>query len=319
MKRRKSHIDVSIVIPVYNEIDNVAPLTASIEEVLSESLLNYEILFIDDGSTDGTVQRLKAVQRERKNVTLVLFRNNFGQSAALAAGFERALGEVIVTMDGDLQNDPKDIPRMLAKLKEGYDVVSGWRKKRKDTFIMRRIPSKIANRLICKVTKTELHDTGCAIKAYRRELLQRINLYGELHRFIPALSKMEGARIAEMVVNHHPRQFGKSKYNLTRTVRVILDLTTLNLLMKYIRNPLRFFGKVGVLLGCISFVVLLAALREFGAENLNVLITLSFLFLAAGFQFIFFGLLAKLIVESGVRKRDYFFDQEVWQDERTGG
>ena len=313
IKNKHADLELSIVIPVYNEVDNVRPLAEAIGEALASSLLHYEVLFIDDGSTDGTAHLLKKLQKDFHEVKVILFRNNFGQSAALAAGFESARGKVIVTMDGDLQNDPNDIPRMLAKLKEGYDVVSGWRKKRQDKFVVRRIPSIIANRIICSVTKTKLHDTGCAIKAYRREMIKRLHLYGELHRFLPALSKMEGARITEMVVAHHPRKFGRSKYNLSRTFRVLLDLLTLNLFMKYLKNPLRFFGGVGILLGMVSFIIIIIALSEHfiiaqNVENLNVLITLAFLFFAAGFQFVFFGLLGKLIVESGVRRGDYFFD-----------
>ena len=308
-----SNLDVSVVVPVYNEVDNVTPLSRTIKNVFSEMDASFEIIFVDDGSSDGTVEALKKVKAEIPEMQVVIFRNNFGQSAALAAGFERARGNVIITMDGDLQNDPRDIPNILQKLEEGYDMVSGWRKIRHDTFLIRRIPSMIANRLICKVTGTKLHDTGCALKAYRREIIKRINLYGELHRFIPALSKMEGAEIAELVVRHHPRRFGKSKYNLTRTFRVMLDLMTLNMFMKYLQNPVRYFGALGLVLGvfgviCMGFALLGFHFTVENFDKINVLITMAFLLSAAGVQLIFLGLLAKLIVETGVRRHDYFFD-----------
>ena len=311
-----NRLEVSVVVPVYNEADNVAPLSRTIKNVFSEMNVSFEIIFVDDGSSDGTVAALKAIKTEIPEMQVVVFRNNFGQSAALAAGFDRARGDVIITMDGDLQNDPRDIPNILKKLDEGYDMVSGWRKKRHDTFLIRRIPSMIANRLICKVTGVKLHDTGCALKAYRRQIIDRINLYGELHRFIPALSKMEGAEIAELVVRHHPRRFGKSKYNLTRTFRVMLDLMTLNMFMKYLQNPVRYFGTLGLLLGVFGVVCMGFALLgfHFTVENfdkINVLITMAFLLSAAGVQLIFLGLLAKLIVETGVRQHDYFFDTPI--------
>ncbi|RLG29512.1 glycosyltransferase [Methanosarcinales archaeon] len=223
--------EVSIVIPIYNEEENVALLHQSITEVMRHTNKSYEIIMVDDGSTDSTLSVLRGIQKNDSHLRIIKFRGNFGQSAAMAAGFEAARGETVVAMDGDLQNDPQDIPKLLDKLAEGYDVVSGWRKNRKDKLIVRKVPSKIANRLICSVTGVKLHDTGCSLKAFKREIIKRISLYGELHRFIPALAKLEGAKITEMVVNHHPRKYGKSKYNITRTFRVIMDLTTLYLFL----------------------------------------------------------------------------------------
>ncbi|MBC7186574.1 MAG: glycosyltransferase family 2 protein [Calditrichaeota bacterium] len=306
---------VSVVVPLFNEVDNVRPLVAALVDTLRNERLTYEIILVDDGSTDGTAEALREVQAQHEHVVVIRLRTNFGQSPALAAGFARARGEVVVTMDGDLQNDPRDIPRLLATLDQGYDVVSGWRKRRQDGFFIRRIPSMLANRLVCRVTGVALHDTGCALKAYRGEIIRRLHLYGEMHRFIPALSKMEGARIAELVVRHHPRRYGKSKYNLSRTFRVILDLLTLNLLMRHVRNPLRFFGTIGVLFGLAAVgtlvaAIVLASLVTDDPGVLNVLITLLFLLLVSAFQFLFFGLVAKLIVETGTRREDYFFDLE---------
>ncbi|MDZ7296154.1 MAG: glycosyltransferase family 2 protein [candidate division KSB1 bacterium] len=310
-----------MVVPLYNEVDNVRPLVEAIVATLRRERLGYEIILVDDGSTDGTSDVLRAVQAQYDHIVVIRLRTNFGQSPALAAGFARARGEVVVTMDGDLQNDPRDIPRLLETLEQGYDVVSGWRKKRQDGFLIRRIPSMLANRLVCRVTGVFLHDTGCALKAYRGEIVRRIHLYGEMHRFIPALSKMEGAHITELVVRHHPRRFGRSKYNLSRTFRVILDLLTLHLLMRHVRNPLRFFGTIGVSFALAAAAAGVATLILLGMKadvySLNVLLTLVFLLLVSAFQFFFLGLVAKLIVETGRRREDYFF--EVDSAARLGG
>ncbi len=307
---------VSVVVPLFNEVDNVRPLVAALVETLQNARLSYEIILVDDGSTDGTAEVLREVQAQYEHIVVIRLRTNFGQAPALAAGFAHTRGEVVVTMDGDLQNDPRDIPLLLATLAQGYDVVSGWRKRRQDGFLIRRIPSMLANRLVCRVTGVALHDTGCALKAYRGQLLRRIHLYGEMHRFIPALSKMEGARITELVVRHHPRRYGKSKYNLSRTFRVLLDLLTLHLLMRHVRNPLRFFGSIGLLFGGGAVLTLAATgifvgLFSADVSALNVLITLIFLLLVSCFQFLFLGLVAKLIVETGVRRNDYFLDGQA--------
>lgn len=311
MTVQANKIDVSVVIPVYNEEESVTLLESKTRNALKDLSKTYEIIFVDDGSSDKTFEILESLHQEHPETKIVKFRGNFGQSAAMAAGFETAKGDVVVAMDGDLQNDPGDIPRMLNKLEEGYDVVAGWRKNRKDKLLLRKIPSKIANRIICSVTKVKLHDTGCSLKVFRREIIKKIKLYGELHRFIPALAKIEGARITEMVVNHHERKFGVSKYNITRTFRVIMDLTTLNLFIKHLKKPIHFFGMLGILgilIGNFSLLALIfqAVVRHADASYLNVLSTIAFIFLVGGIGFLALGLFANLIVETGNRKHAYF-------------
>ena len=306
MRDIEDNISISVVVPVFDERESVIPLYRSIKDVLDGLKRPYEMIFVDDGSMDGTRDILKELSEKDKTLRVVLCRRNFGQSAALAAGFKRVRGNLIVTMDGDLQNDPKDIPRLLEKMDEGYDVVTGWRKDRKDKLLLRRIPSIMANRLICSVTGVYLHDTGCALKAFRREVIDHIRLYGELHRFIPALAKVEGARITEVEVNHHPRRFGESKYNLSRTFRVLMDLTSLNIFLKYLRNPLRFFGKIGIGFLFLGFLVACwiayrMGIHRFPLIDLNILVTLVFLLWVAGFQILFLGLVASLIVKTGTR------------------
>lgn len=291
-----------------NEADNVPLLHQAISEVMRAWGRTYEIVIVDDGSTDLTFPLLKEIAGRDPHLRVVKFRRNFGQSAAMAAGFEHARGEVVVTMDGDLQNDPHDIPMVVAELQKGFEVVSGWRKNRKDKLIIRKVPSKIANRLIRKTTQVSLHDTGCSLKAYRREVVDKISLYGELHRFIPALARVEGARIGEVVVNHHERKFGKSKYNLTRTFKVIMDLTTLNLLLKYLTVPMHFFGALTLLFNGLGLATLLyggaqMAQNRLATEELNVLMSLGFLLIAAGINFLLFGLIANMVVKTG-KKRD---------------
>jgi glycosyltransferase involved in cell wall biosynthesis len=291
-----------------NEEDNVPLLHQAISEVMQAWGRTYEIVIVDDGSTDRTFPLLEEIAGRDPHLRVVKFRRNFGQSAAMAAGFEHARGEVVVTMDGDLQNDPHDIPMVVAELQKGFEVVSGWRKNRKDKLIIRKVPSKIANRLIRKTTQVSLHDTGCSLKAYRREVVDKISLYGELHRFIPALARVEGARIGEVVVDHHERKFGKSKYNLTRTFRVIMDLTTLNLLLKYLTKPLHFFGALTLLFNGLGLATFLyggarVAQNRLGTEELNVLMSLGFLLIAAGINFLLFGLIANMVVKTG-QKRD---------------
>jgi len=217
-------VKVSVVIPAYNEEENLPVLYERLRTVLEKLEGDYEIIFVDDGSTDGSFDVLRDLARRDERVKVIRFRRNYGQTAAMYAGFEHATGEVIVTMDADLQNDPEDIPRLLKKLEEGYDIVSGWRKDRKDPFLSRRLPSKIANWIISKVTGVELHDYGCTLKAYRSEIAKRYRLYGDMHRFLPALARRFGAKITEIPVRHHPRLYGRSKYGIGRTVRVILDI-----------------------------------------------------------------------------------------------
>jgi glycosyltransferase involved in cell wall biosynthesis len=308
MNNTTSKIFCSVVIPVMNEEDNVSLLHEKITEVMQAWGRPYEIVIVDDGSTDRTFSILESLAARDSHLRVVKFRRNFGQSDAMAAGFEFARGEVVVTMDGDLQNDPKDIPAVVAELQRGYDIVSGWRKNRKDKLIIRKVPSRIANRLIRRTTQVNLHDTGCSLKAYRQEVVQKIRLYGEMHRFIPALARIEGARIGELVVNHHERRFGKSKYNLSRSFKVLMDLATLNLLLKYLTRPLHFFGTLTLLFNSLGIATLLYAAfqtmrNRLLTEELNVLMSLGFLLIAAGINFLLYGLIANMVVKTG-QKRD---------------
>lgn len=306
MKNKKT-LAYSVTVPLMNEEENVELLYNGIVEVMDLMDEAYEIVFIDDGSTDKTFEIMQRLQRRDENMKVIKFRRNFGQSAAMGAGFEYASGNIVIAMDGDLQNDPKDIPKLVSKLKEGYDIVSGWRQNRQDKVIIRKIPSKIANGLIRHFTQVPIQDTGCSLKAYTKEIVKKIRLYGELHRFIPALARIEGARIGEVPVNHHARQFGSSKYNITRTLKVIMDLTTLNLFLKYLRNPMHFFGTIGIVFNLFGVITLLymffsiLVLRN-TLEEVNVLLSTAFIFIAGGFQSLFFGLLANLVVKTGDRK-----------------
>jgi len=308
MERKKENRkkSLSVVIPLYNENANVIPLFEALKKVLLSMQRESEIIFVDDGSKDGSRDILKKIAQKENIVKVVLLRKNFGQSAALDAGFRISSGEIVITMDGDLQNDPEDIPMIVEKIEEGYDVVSGWRKDRKDKLLFRRIPSIIANKLICSITNIKLHDTGCALKGYKKEVIDGIRLYGELHRFLPALTKVEGATITEVVVRHHPRKFGRSKYNLTRTFRVLMDMVSLHFFIKHLRSPLGFFGKIGILITLVGLIggvwcVFQIIGKNMSIINLNVPLTVVFLFLVAGFQFIFLGLIASLIVKTGER------------------
>ena len=300
-------VELSIVVPIYNEEENVAALFESIREALDPASLEYELIFVDDGSSDASFRLLKGIAAEDQRVKLLRFRRNFGQTAAMAAGFDAAAGSVIIPMDGDLQNDPADIPRLLAKLNEGYDVVSGWRKDRKDTFVTRKIPSMLANALISSMTGVHLHDYGCTLKAYRREVLDGINLYGEMHRFVPALASQFGAKVAELPVNHRPRLYGTSKYGISRTLRVVLDLMTVKFLLTYSTKPIQLFGKWGVytlLAGFLSGgMTLYMKIFENMSMNRNPLLILTAFLLFMGVQFIVMGLLGEL------NARTYFESQ----------
>ena len=306
-KKSDRHPYLSVVVPFYNEVESIEPLWQRLRKALETYGKSYEVIFVDDGSTDGTREKMRELARTHPQLRVILFRANFGQSAAMAAGFEATRGDVVVAMDGDLQNDPDDIPMIVEKLEQGYDVVSGWRKNRKDKLVARKIPSKIANRIICSVTDVKLHDTGCSLKAFRGPMLRSISLYGEMHRFIPALLRMEGAEITELPVRHHARKFGTSKYNISRTFRVIMDLTTIRLLMKHLANPLSFFFNFTILAflgGTASFAAGLyrIVIGRVDPSELNVLITLTVLLWATAFQFLCLGLVGKLVVDHGSRK-----------------
>ena len=290
--------DISVVVPVYNEVESLPHLIEAIATVLSEAGLSYEIICVDDGSTDGSAKWLKENAANRTDLRGVILRRNYGQTAAMSAGFHHARGRAIATIDGDLQNDPIDIPLLFAKLEEGYDLVSGWRKNRQDAKLTRLLPSKIANWLIGRVTGVKLHDYGCSLKAYRSELVADLNLYGELHRFLPALAFIEGARIAEMPVRHHARRYGKSKYGLGRTFRVLMDLFVIVFIKKFLTRPMHVFGLLGLLsmtvgtaLGLYLTVLKLGLGQSIGQRPLLILAVLLFL---TGVQSLSFGLLAEL-------------------------
>jgi glycosyltransferase involved in cell wall biosynthesis len=291
-------MDLSIVVPIYFEEDNIRPLYTAITAALDPVGLSYEIICVDDGSGDNSFPILKELAAADQRLRVIRFRRNFGQTAAMAAGFEAARGDVIVPMDGDLQNDPADIPLLLEKIREGYDVVSGWRKHRQDTFINRKLPSIIANGLISRFTDVHLHDYGCTLKAYRREVLEGIGLYGEMHRFVPALASRIGAKVAELPVRHHPRLHGTSKYGISRTVRVVLDLLTVKFLLSYATKPIQLFGKWGIysmLLACVTGgATVYMKLFANTSMNRNPLLILTAFLLFMGVQFITLGLLGEL-------------------------
>ncbi len=291
-------VRLSIVIPIFNEEENVPLIYEELKGVLEGMAVEHEILFIDDGSNDNSLNIIKALQDKDPSVIGVSFRRNFGQTAAMSAGFDYATGDVIVTMDGDLQNDPHDIPHMIQKIGEGYDVVTGWRHDRKDAFINRKLPSIIANKIISWTTKVSLHDYGCTLKAFRREVIKNIKLYGEMHRFIPAIASGMGISFTEIKVNHRPRRFGTSKYGISRTIRVILDLITVKFLLSYATRPIQVFGLLGFASGSVGFLIALVMTiqRQFFGVALadRPLLFLAILLMFVGIQFISLGLIAEL-------------------------
>ena len=293
--------ELSVVVPLLNEQDNIGPLYEQISRTLAGHV-GYEIIFVDDGSRDNSFTVLAGIQKSDARVRVIRFRKNFGQTAALSAGFAHARGKIVVAIDADLQNDPADIPKMVAKLDEGFDVVSGWRKTRHDNAVTRRLPSKIANRLISTITGVKLHDYGCTLKAYRREVLAETRLYGEMHRFIPALASWSGAKIAEMVVNHRPRTAGVAKYGLARTWKVLLDLITVNFLGSFSTKPIYVFGGLGLLsgLGAIALAIIVVYQKIYLGTDMsgNPLLILTAVFIIATIQFILMGLLAELLVRT---------------------
>lgn len=293
--------DVSVVVPLLNEQDNIRPLYDQLIQSLTGNLA-FELIFVDDGSTDKSYEILAELHKTDDRVKIIRFRKNFGQTAALSAGFDYAKGKIIVAIDADLQNDPADIPKMVEKLDEGYDVVSGWRKKRHDHAITRLIPSKAANRFISMITGVKLHDFGCTLKAYRREVLTETRLYGEMHRFIPALASWSGASICEMVVNHRPRTAGVAKYGLGRTWKVLLDLITVKFLGSYSTKPIYIFGGLGFASALGATAAGLAVLyQKFFSDfpmNRNPLLILTAVLIMSTIQFILMGLLAEMLVRT---------------------
>jgi glycosyltransferase involved in cell wall biosynthesis len=294
----EQHFDVSVVVPLYNEAENIPDLISSITAAMHGFTESYEIVLVDDGSTDNSFVLLKSLAQRDPHIRLIRFGINYGQTAALAAGFHHAKGKVIVTMDADLQNDPSDIPLLMEKIQEGYDVVSGWRKERHDSFWSRRLPSVAANRVISYITGLKLRDYGCTLKAYRREIIRHIQLYGEMHRFIPALARWAGASVTEIVVKHHPRTKGQSKYGLSRTLRVMLDLFVVKFLMTYSTQPIQIFGGLGLLclfLSFLTFAVVLG-LRIFAGVDMsgNPLLYASFTGIMLSVMLLLMGLNAEL-------------------------
>lgn len=291
-------MDVSVVVPIYNEVDNIRPLYETIDPVMRGMDRSYEIVLVDDGSTDGTRSELQKLAEEDPAVRIVELRGNFGQTAAMSAGMDAAAGEVIVTMDGDLQNDPTDVPMMLAKIDEGWDLVHGWRKNRQDATISRKIPSKIANWLISKVTGFPVHDLGCTLKAVRREVAVELELFGEMHRFIPILANWRGAKCVEVVTKHHARTRGASKYGISRVPRVVLDLITVKYLIQYLVSPMKLFGGVGLVCGAIGLFtgVLTVGMKLFQGVDMtgNPLLLLSMFSSMVAVQFLVLGMLGEL-------------------------
>jgi glycosyltransferase involved in cell wall biosynthesis len=300
--------ELSIFLPVFNEEENIDLLNLKLKESLEELGRAYEIIYVDDGSTDASLAKLRQLAMQDNRLRVIALRRNYGQTAAMSAGIDHARGEILIPMDADLQNDPVDIKRLLEKLDDGYDVVSGWRKDRKDKMFTRRIPSTIANRLISIISGVHLHDYGCSLKAYRRDVLADVKLYGEMHRFIPIYAKWAGARVTEIPVTHHARHAGKSKYGLSRTTKVVFDLITIKFMASYWTKPLYLFGTGGLICLGVSFIAFIAAMYyRFVADihlNRMPLATLTMIMFAMGIQFIFMGLIAEMVVRTYHESQD---------------
>ena len=303
-------MNLSVIIPVFNEVESLPLLHQAIHQALDPLDIVWEAVLVDDGSTDGSQKVLEDLaEADPEHMTVVLLRRNFGQTASIAAGIDHSQGDIIVLSDADLQNDPADIPMMLEKINDGYDVVSGWRINRQDTFITRTLPSRMANGLISWVTGVHLHDYGCTLKAYRREVLTGFRLYGEMHRFIPVYARMVGAKMIEVPVHHHARRFGKAKYGLGRTIKVVLDLFTVKFLLSYSAKPIYLFGGAGIFLMGVSVLTILYAIidRLFitGLHlNRNPLLTLSVMLFSLGFQSILMGLIAEQLARTYHESQD---------------
>ncbi len=300
--------ELSLFLPVLNEEDNLRPMHAKIQEALDRLGKTAEVIYVDDGSTDQSLKILREIAGGDARVRVISLRRNYGQTAAMSAGIDAAKGEILIPMDADLQNDPKDIARLLEKLNEGFDVVSGWRKKRKDKLIMRKIPSWIANSVISKIGGVPLHDYGCSLKAYRREVLQDVKLYGEMHRFIPIYASWAGARVTEIPVDHHARQAGKSKYGISRTVKVIFDLMTIKFMASYQTKPIYVFGTFGMLAFFLSIIAGIWAFVLKFAYGISFILTplpiIAIVMLAISVQFILMGLLAEMLVRTYHESQD---------------
>lgn len=298
------NVKVSIVVPFYNESENVRPLYEALFSALARMECTYEMVFVDDGSSDGTVASLRKLQVEDPSIRVVCFRKNFGQTAAMRAGIQAARGSIIVTMDGDLQNDPSDIPKLIAKIEEGNDLVIGWRKDRKDPAWTRTLPSRMANWLISRITGVIVHDSGCSLKAYRGSMIKKVPLYSEMHRFIPAMSTLQSTRIAEVVVKHHARKFGESKYGLSRVGKVLLDVVAIKMLISFRHRPLQYFSAMAIpfLLFAMFSGVVYSIARLSGSSAFVVSSIAFLLFSYLTVHFFFVGLLAELVIRAGKRE-----------------
>ena len=315
-------LDISIVIPVYNEAESLLPLHAELDATLRVLGKSYEIIAVDDGSRDDSLPVLKQLAEHDPHLVVVSLRRNFGQTAAFAAGFDQARGGVVITMDADGQNDPADIPALLAKIAEDYDIVSGWRQNRKEPLLTRKIPSRVANAIITGNTGISLHDSGCSLKAYRYEVIKTVKLYGDMHRFIPAFASWMGVKVAEVPVKDRARQFGQSKYGFSRTFRVFLDLFTLTFLLSYQGKPMRLFGGMGVATGAIGVLILayLAYVKIFEGALLSnrPILWLGVMLVILGMQFVFFGLLAEIQMRTYYESQDksiYVTREIIWHGE----
>ena len=319
-------IEVSIVVPLYNEEESVALLYESIGSIMDKTNKSYEIIFVDDGSMDRTFEIIQNLTHRYNNLRVIKFRRNYGQTPAMSAGISYAGGDIIITMDGDLQNDPADIPNLVRKLEQGYDIVVGWRYKRQDKLITRKIPSKIANWLIGKVTGVPIKDNGCSLKAYRAEVIKNVPLYSEMHRFIPAMSSIIGAKIAEIKVRHHPRKYGTSKYGLSRIYKVLIDLITIKTIISFSPRPLIGFGMVAIISLIFSFIFFLFSIVQAitiqTTQSLVVVMGVSILFGALGIFLLLLGMLCEIVVKTGSIRFDRLSSltaiKEIFRNTKTG-
>jgi glycosyltransferase involved in cell wall biosynthesis len=315
---------ISIVIPLYNEEESIPHLWEQLDKAIANYGQPAEVIIVDDGSKDRSFALLQEIAQQDRRFTIIRFRRNFGQTAAFAAGFAQASGEVVITMDADLQNDPMDIPLLMAKIDEGYDIVSGWRKDRQDRYWDRKLPSMMANRLISNVTDVQLHDYGCSLKAYRREVLDHVHLYGELHRFIPALASQVGGTVTEVPVNHRSRQYGRSKYGISRTVRVMLDLINVWFLGSYSTRPIHVFGTLGLASAALGVLVglYLTFIKLFLGESIGnrPLLLLAVLLVVIGVQLVTMGLLAEMITRTYYESqgKTIYIVREIVNDRKDG-
>jgi len=299
------NIDFSIIVPLFNEEESIGPLYEAIKKGIENVDLKHEIIFVDDGSSDKTFEKAKILANDDKNLRVIKFRKNYGQTPAMAAGIDHALGKILVTMDGDLQNDPRDIPQFIQKINEGFDIVVGWRFKRQDKLITRKIPSIIANWLIGKVTRVPIKDNGCSLKAYRSRIIKNVPLYSEMHRFIPAMTSIAGARVAEIKVRHHARKYGESKYGLSRIFKVLSDLISIKMIVSFSSRPIIAFGigaVISMIFGLISFILALIYSLNFPGQSLVIFLGCSILLFSLSVFLTVSGLLCDLIYKTGNMK-----------------